>query len=212
MHPVVCMISDRHRLTGDRETGLVMLVGAAARAGVHLVQIRERDLDGRVLVGVVARCVAAVRGTRTRVLVNDRVDAAIAAGAHGVHLRGDSMPADRVRAVVPRAFLLGRSVHSAEEAARATEAGGLDYLIFGPVFATTSKPGAVPAGASGLAAVVASTTLPVIAVGGITEETAAAVAPTGAAGIAAIGLFTDGPISDLPRMIARIMRTSPVRG
>jgi thiamine-phosphate diphosphorylase len=189
----------------------VALVAAAAHAGVHLVQIRERDLDGRTLVGIVARCVAAVRGTRARVLVNDRVDAAIAAGAHGVHLRGDSVAAGRVRAIVPQAFLLGRSVHSADEAARVTEAGDLDYLIFGPVFATISKPGADPAGTNALAAVVAATPLPVIGVGGVTEETAPAVVRTGAAGVAAIGLFTDGAIEELPRTIARIMRTTPAR-
>ena len=208
---MVCLISDRHRLTGDRAQALVTLVGAAARAGVHLVQIRERDLDGRVLVAMIARCVAAVSGTPTRVLVNDRVDAAIAAGAHGVHLRGDSMAAERVRTIVPREFLLGRSVHSAAEAVRVTEAGGLDYLIFGPVFATMSKPGAIPAGVGALANVVTATMLPVLAVGGITEETIPAVAATGAAGVAAIGLFADGPISELPRVIARIMHTTPAR-
>jgi thiamine-phosphate pyrophosphorylase len=206
------MISDRHRLADPCEESLVTLVGAAARAGVHLVQIRERDLDGRALVGLVARCVRAVRGTRARVLVNDRVDVAMAAGADGVHLRGDSMPADRVRAIAPRMFLVGRSVHSADEAARITAGGGLDYLIFGPVFATTSKPGAVPAGVGALADVVAATALPVIAIGGITEATAGEVEAAGAAGVAAIGLFSDGAISELPHAIARIMRTIPARG
>jgi thiamine-phosphate diphosphorylase len=211
VHPVVCMISDRHRLSGEREDALVARVGAAAHAGVHLVQIRERDLDGRALVGLVARCVAAARGTSARVLVNDRLDVALAAAAHGVHLRGESMPAGRVRAVAPPAFLVGRSVHTAGEAVRATDAGGLDYLIFGPIFATTSKPGAVPAGLRVLAEVVAATTLPVIAVGGITEETAPAVVASGAAGFAAIGLFAGRPLSDISPTIARIMRTSPTR-
>jgi thiamine-phosphate pyrophosphorylase len=206
------MISDRHRLADPCGESLVTLVGAAARAGVHLVQIRERDLDGRALVGLVARCVRAVRGTRARVLVNDRVDVAMAAGADGVHLRGDSMPADRVRAIAPRTFLVGRSVHSADEAARVAEGGGLDYVIFGPVFATTSKRGAVPAGVGALTDVVAATTLPVIAVGGITEATAHEVEAAGAAGVAAIGLFADGAIAELPRVIARIMRTSPAPG
>jgi thiamine-phosphate diphosphorylase len=212
LQPVVCMISDRQRLAGSREDALVTLVGAAARAGVHLVQIRERDLEGRALAGIVARCVSAVRGTHARVLVNDRVDAAMAAGAHGVHLRGDSVPAARVRAIVPSGFLVGRSVHSAEEAARVAAAGGLDYLIFGPVFSTTSKPGTVPAGVAALAAVVDATTLPVLAVGGITAATVPDVAPTGAAGIAAIGLFTDVATAELPARIAHIMRTIPARG
>src|SRR5688572_7868800 len=93
VRPVACMITDRSRLGAGWEDALVARVAAAARDGVDLVQVRERDLDARVLTRVVERCVAAVARTRTRVLVNDRVDVALAAGAHGVHLRGDSMPA-----------------------------------------------------------------------------------------------------------------------
>ena len=73
--------------------------------------------DGALL-SLVTQAVEAVRGTRTRILVNDRVDVAIAAGAHGVHLRGDSAPARRVRRVAPPAFLIGRSVHARDEIAQ----------------------------------------------------------------------------------------------
>ncbi len=165
--PVICMVTDRLRLDGDREQALVERVGAAARAGVHLIQVRERDLAARPLTRLVERCVEAVRGTRARVLVNDRVDVALAAGAHGVHLRGDSMPAARARMVAPPAFLIGRSVHSPDEALRAQAAEGLDYLVFGTVFATASKPGAVVSGLDALARVAAATRLPVIAIGGM---------------------------------------------
>src|SRR5215510_12707756 len=142
------MISDRRRFRGSglgpdpgqAEDALVASVEAAARAGIDLVQVRERDLDGGALVRLVARCLDASRHTHTRVLVNDRVDVAMAAGAHGVHLRGDSVPAPRVRAIVPPGFLIGRSIHSREEAARVSVEGGLDYLMFGTVFSTTSKP------------------------------------------------------------------------
>jgi thiamine-phosphate pyrophosphorylase len=112
------MVTDRQRLGADAEDLLVDRVAAAARAGVHLVQVRERDLEGAALMQLVERCVVAVRSTFARVIVNDRLDVALAAGAHGVHLRSDSMPAGRVRAVVPRGFLIGRSVHAAGEAAR----------------------------------------------------------------------------------------------
>lgn len=96
MNPVVCMITDRRRLGERAEAALIRRVAAAAQAGIHLIQIRERDMADGELLTVVERAVEAVRGTRTRILVNDRVDIAMAAGAHGVHLRGDSAPARRV--------------------------------------------------------------------------------------------------------------------
>jgi thiamine-phosphate diphosphorylase len=191
------MVTDRLRLDGDREQALVERVGAAARAGVHLIQVRERDLAARPLTWLVERCVEAVRGTRARVLVNDRVDVALAAGAHGVHLRGDSMPAARVRILAPPAFLIGRSVHSPDEALRAQAGDGLDYLVFGTVFGTASKPGAVASGLAALAQAAAATRLPVFAFGGINAATIRGVGATGAAGFAAIGLFADQPPDQL---------------
>jgi thiamine-phosphate diphosphorylase len=195
------MITDRRRLAGDQEDALVLRVSAAARAGVHLIQIRERDLEARSLTELVERCVAAVSGTRARVLVNDRLDVALAAGAHGVHLRGDSLSAARARSIAPPAFLIGRSVHSRDEAVRADEGEGLDYLVFGTVFSTSSKPGATPAGVSGVADVAAATRLPVIAVGGMNAATVRALRDTGAAGFAAIGLFADGSPDQLEMSI-----------
>jgi thiamine-phosphate pyrophosphorylase len=192
MRPVICMISDRRRLAGDQDAALIQRVAAAARAGVHLIQIRERDLDARPLTALVERCVAAVDGTRARVVVNDRLDVALAAGAHGVHLRGDSLPAARARSMAPPGFLIGRSVHSLDEAVRAQEGEGLDYLLFGTVFNTASKPNAAPAGLSGLAEVAAATRLPILAVGGMSVSTVRSLRSTGAAGFAAIGLFADG--------------------
>ena len=191
MRPIACLITDRRRLSTPTEDGVTAQVAAAARSGVHLVQIRERDLEGRDLLRLVRSCVTTVRLTSTRVIVNDRLDVAIAAGAHGVHLRGDSMPAARVRTMAPRPFLIGRSIHDAPEAERVTHEGGLDYLIFGPVFETSSKPGSPPAGLEALRSVVSRTTLPVIAVGGVTNDRIAAVTTAGAVGFAAISLFAD---------------------
>jgi thiamine-phosphate pyrophosphorylase len=191
---------------GQAEDALVASVGTAARAGIDLVQVRERDLESGALVRLVARCIAASKHTHTRVLVNDRLDVAIAAGAHGVHLRGDSVPAPRVRALVRPGFLIGRSIHSKEEAARVCAEGGVDYLLFGTVFSTASKPGVDAAGVDALADVVSTVTLPVLAVGGITVGTIRGLGRTGAAGIAAIGVFADTPIGDLPRTIAELTR------
>lgn len=188
MTPVICLITDRTRGPGGAD-GTVERVAWAARAGVHLVQVRERDLDGGPLTALVRRCVEAVRGSRARVLVNDRLDVALAAGAHGVHLRADSMPASRVRALCPPGFVVGRSVHARAEAVEAVAGGGLDYLMFGTVFPTLSKPGRAPAGPSSLADVAAASGVPVLAVGGISPDNLGEVAAAGAAGFAAIGLF-----------------------
>ena len=204
MTPVLCLITDRRRFGAAWEPALVERVRAAARAGVHLVQVRERDLDGGPMTRLTERCVDAVRGTRARVLVNDRVDVALAAGAHGVHLRGDSMNAARVRWMVPPAFLIGRSVHTVEEAVEVSGRGALDYLIFGHVFETTSKPGQDAAGLDQLARVSAATTLPVLAVGGVSPPRAAGVARAGAAGVAAIGLFADSAVDALHGIVAQI--------
>ncbi|HEV8394942.1 MAG TPA: thiamine phosphate synthase [Vicinamibacterales bacterium] len=188
MTPVVCLITDRARGAGGAD-GAVERVRWAARAGVHLVQVRERDLDGGPLTALVRRCVEAVRGSRARVLVNDRLDVALAAGAHGVHLRADSMPAPTVRALCPPGFLVGRSVHARDEAVAVAAAGGLDYLLFGTVFPTFSKPGRPASGVTALVEVAAAVTIPVLAVGGVTPDNVGEVAAAGAAGFAAIGMF-----------------------
>ncbi len=205
MRPVVCMISDRHRHGGSLDS-VVERVAMAARAGAHLVQIRERDLEGGPLARLVERCVDAVRATSTRILVNDRVDVALGAGAHGVHLRSDSTAALRVRALVPPGFLVGRSVHGLDEASRVAAEGGLDYVMWGPTFQTASKPWHPGAGIAALASVAAVTSLPVLAVGGIVADNVAAVAKAGAAGFAAIGLFAETSADKLPEMLRVAIR------
>ena len=198
MRPIVCMITDRRRVTGGDE-GLVQRVASAAAEGVDLVQVRERDMEARDLGRLVSRCLEAVRGTRTRILVNDRLDVALTTGAHGVHLRGDSIAASRARALAPIGFLIGRSVHSMSEAVSVCADGGLDYLLFGTVFATGSKPGRTPAGVTALTAVSSAVTVPVLAVGGVTRDTLPQLAGTACAGFAAIGWFADARDPDSGR-------------
>jgi thiamine-phosphate pyrophosphorylase len=137
----------------------------------------------------------AVAGYPTRVIVNDRLDVALAAGAHGVHLRAESCPASRVRAHAPRGFLVGRSVHSVAEAGDAAAQGGLDYLVFGTTFSTSSKPGRAAAGTVALEAAASAVPLPILARGGITLDRIPDVARSGAAGICAIGLFADDRVA-----------------
>jgi thiamine-phosphate pyrophosphorylase len=207
--PLLCLVSDRTRLAGHGGTipaadALVSLVGAAARAGVDVVQIRERDLSTRELFGLVARCLDAVRGTDTIVIVNDRADVALTAGAAGVHLRGDSIEAVRLRRWVPPGFVIGRSVHGEAEARDACARGGLDYLILGSVFETRSKaPGHQRLGLAAVARIAEQAPVPVLAIGGITLDRVSDVIRAGVAGIAAIGLFLGTADEDPAQPAAR---------
>jgi thiamine-phosphate pyrophosphorylase len=171
---------------------MLLRIHAAAEAGVDLVQIREPRLPDRALIDLTRRACDTVRESNTRILVNDRLDVALAAGAHGVHLRADSVSAARVRAVGGDRLLIGRSVHQLAEALAAAQEGGCDYLLFGTVFPSPSKPpGQRTAGLDGLRDVCARVRVPVVAIGGVTRATAASVSAAGAAGIAAISLFGD---------------------
>jgi thiamine-phosphate pyrophosphorylase len=193
--PILCLVTDRRRLCAgcsddDSRRCVIAQVREAVAAGIDLIQIRERGMEAARLADVVSQALAASRGSSTRIVVNDRLDVAMACGADGVHLRADSVPPASVRALVPAGFLVGRSVHSADEAARA--APDVDYLIAGTVFPTASKPGALRSlGDAGLAGVTHAVGVPVLAIGGITIEHLPRVAAAGAAGVAAIGLFLD---------------------
>lgn len=163
---------------------------AAVLAGIDVIEVRERDLEAAALFALVADLVRLTRGTATRVVVNDRLDVALACGADGVHLRGDSIAAARARSMAPAGFLVGRSVHRADEAVRA--APEVDYLIAGTVFPTSSKPGLDSLlGLAGLASIARAVPVPVWAIGGVSMDRIASVAGAGAAGVAAIGLFAE---------------------
>lgn len=167
----------------------------AATAGARWIQIREKDLDGGSLADLVRMAVAATHETGTRVLVNDRLDVALAANAAGVHLGENSLPLEAVsgwrRASGRLDFLIGVSCHSLE-AARAAERGAADYIFFGPVFETPSKAAfGAPQGIESLREICTAVQIPVLAIGGINLENARACLAAGAAGVAAIRLFQD---------------------
>jgi thiamine-phosphate pyrophosphorylase len=193
---MLCLVTDRHRLAGrlgcDPSQALARLPELALQAsaaGIDLIQIRERDLEAAELADLTRACLAALGESATRIVVNDRLDVALSTGAHGVHLRGDSFRIDRI-ARPSAGFLIGQSVRSPDEAAAAALAGA-NYLIFGTVLPSRSKPDATEtAGLSQLRQVVArSRGTPVLAIGGMTVANARDVAATGAAGIAGIDLF-----------------------
>lgn len=178
----ICLVTDRRRADP------VAQARAAVDAGVDLIQVRERDLDGGALSALVRAVLDVARGTTTRIVVNDRIDVAIATGADGVHLRSDSFSIGDARRLMPRPLLIGRSIHSADEAKVADDA---DYLVAGTVFASVSKPETTAlVGVEGLRAIVRAAAAPVLAIGGVTLARVDHVAAAGAAGIAAIGLFT----------------------
>jgi thiamine-phosphate pyrophosphorylase len=189
---MLCLVTDR------RVRPVVEQCREAVRAGVDMIQVRERDLDGGRLASLVTELVRLTRGTATRVVVNDRLDVALACRADGVHLRGDSIPPGRARTSAPAGFLIGRSVH--HEAEAKAVAPDVDYLIAGTVFPTSSKPGLTEClGVEGLARICRSVSVPVLAIGGMTPDRLADVATAGAAGVAAIGLFATGnrPLADV---------------
>jgi thiamine-phosphate pyrophosphorylase len=180
-----CLVTDRRRAEP------VPQARWAADAGIDFIQVRERDLEAASLAALVIAILTITRGTRTRVVVNDRLDVALACGADGVHLRGDSVPVQAARRLAPTGFLIGRSVHRVDEL---EPAAGADYLIAGTVFPTASKPAGVAQpllGIEGLSAIVRAAHAPVLAIGGIADDRIEQITAAGAAGFAAIGLFAD---------------------
>ena len=185
--PIVYPITSGQATPDDPQ--FLRLVRAAVDAEVPLFQIREKSLHARVLFELVARVAEITRGSRTRLLVNDRSDIARAAGADGVHLTTQSLPADVVRKIFGAEFLIGVSTHSLEEA-RLARAAGADFVVFGPVFEKRGY--GAPQGVDKLAEVTrALGEFPVVAIGGITLDNVDECFQAGARGIAAIRLLND---------------------
>jgi thiamine-phosphate pyrophosphorylase len=202
----------------EQRARLLAKIAEASRAGVDLIQLREKDLSARDLEILAREALATVResgGTnRTRLLINSRVDVAIAAEADGVHLRADDITASEARVIFSKAEvndpMIGVSCHSLSEV-RFAESHGADFAVFGPVFEKSGTPGQglgvlravcgkVPA-RGGVEAAVPAGTMPVLALGGVTLENAAACLGAGAAGVAAIRLFQENEIAGVMEKI-----------
>lgn len=161
----------------------------AAQAGCQFIQIREIDLAPRELREFTRTAVSLVQPYGTKILVNDRLDVALASGADGVHLRVNSLPVAEVRRCVAADFLVAASTHSLAEA-QAAECAGADFIVCGPVYDTPSKREyGTPLGIEAFAKVCRAVTIPVFALGGIKLENYRDSLASGAAGIAAIGIF-----------------------
>ena len=210
--PLICLVTHRKALAPDARTiaaefaALEDQIVEAVDAGVDLVQVREREIEARDLMTLVTRLMPLVRG-RARLIVNDRADVALAAGADGVHLPADGPASEQVRALSPAPWILGRSIHSTDEARRSRTD---DYLIFGTVFPSRSKPEGSPVnGLDGLADAAVVASVPVLAIGGVTPDGAAACRDAGAAGVAAIELFL--PPGRMPHSMGAARAVAAIR-
>jgi thiamine-phosphate pyrophosphorylase len=224
--PILCYVTDRNTIAledqsaGNRRAALLQRIFAAAAAGVDWIQIREKDLSAREVSSLVRDAITQAKQSAPalnqfpRILVNDRLDIAIAEHAAGIHLGENSLPVGSVRAWLrsrppspaTENFLVGASCHSKESAMSAAR-DGADYIFFGPIFATPSKAAyGTPQGLERLSEVCSSISIPVLAIGGITADTTFACLAAGAAGIASIRLFQNAP--DLPSLVSRLRNAS----
>ena len=215
--PIVCYVTDRRAMGANRShDGLVERIGWTAQAGVHWVQIREKDLPARDLLHLTLEALRVIESAAagTRVIVNDRLDVALAAKAAGVHLGRESIPASQAirwcrGGNAPAGFLIGVSCHGVDEA-REAESAGASYIFFGPVFDTPSKRSfGPPHGLGHLSEVCRRVRIPVIAIGGIAEDNVMECVRAGVAGIAAIRLFQEARgLANLRQAMMRIQRLS----
>jgi thiamine-phosphate pyrophosphorylase len=199
------LVTDRGQTRGR---DLVAVVGACLAAGLPAVQIREKDLGAAELALLCRRLVGPARDAGALVVVNDRVDVALAVGAGAVQRTNTSLAVDDIRAVAGRRLRIGASVHSLEDAVDA-ERKGADWVVFGPVFDTPSKrPYGPPQGLQRLAAVTREVRIPVVAIGGITPERVGEVRAAGAHGVAVISgiLAADSPADATRRFMKALGR------
>ncbi|OLD37488.1 MAG: thiamine-phosphate diphosphorylase [Candidatus Rokubacteria bacterium 13_1_40CM_2_68_8] len=179
----LCLVTDR---TQTRGRDLTAVVGECLAAGLPAVQVREKDLGAADLAFVCRRLRALTLDRRALLIVNDRVDVALAVGADAVQRTSTSLPIEDIRAIADKRLRIGVSVHSLEEAVEA-ELKGADWVVFGPVYDTPSKRAyGPPQGVARLERVAATVRLPVIAIGGINPERVREVQQGGARGVAVI--------------------------
>jgi thiamine-phosphate pyrophosphorylase len=177
------VVTDRHQTNGRP---LVPLLQRVLRAGGPAIQIRERDLSARELVALAREIQAVTVLRRSQLLINDRIDVALALEGVGVHLRSNSLPVTVARQLLGGERLLGISVHAIEEAVQA-ESQGADYIILGPIYETPSKQlFGPPLGIRTLEKACRLVSIPVFGIGGVTAARASEMRDAGAFGVAVI--------------------------
>ena len=177
------LVTDRSQTQGR---DLLWVLEQALEAGVKAIQLREKDLGGKELYLLAEAARALTQRYDAALLVNDRIDVALAVGADGVHLGRTSLPIPTARALLGAQRLIGVSTHSLEEAHEA-ESKGADFVLFGPVYFTPSKAGyGAPQGLEALKEAVEKTALPVYAIGGLKAGNISEAKRTGIRGVALI--------------------------
>ncbi|HXD99292.1 MAG TPA: thiamine phosphate synthase [Candidatus Acidoferrum sp.] len=199
----LCLVTDR---TQTRGRDLVAVVGECLAAGLPAVQVREKDLGAGDLALLCRRLLGPARDVGAMLIVNDRVDVALAVGADAVQRTHASLAVQDMRAVAGRRLRIGVSVHSLEDAVDA-ELKGADWVTYGPVYDTPSKrPYGAPQGLDRLATVARGLRIPVVAIGGITPERVKEVRAAGARGVAAISaiLAAESPAEATRRFLEKL--------
>ena len=177
------VVTDRHQTNGRP---LVPLLQRVLTAAVPMVQLRERDLSARELVRLAREVQAVTASRRSQLLINDRIDVALALEGVGVHLRSNSLPVSVARQLLGAQCLLGVSVHSVEEGLLA-QSQGADYLVLGPIYETPSKQMfGPPLGIHTLEKACRLVRIPIIGIGGVTAARAHEMRHAGAFGVAVI--------------------------
>jgi thiamine-phosphate pyrophosphorylase len=199
-------ITDRRQFPGtdaEKKQALLRKIAECGQAGIDYIQLREKDLGTRELEELARRAVELLpKEGRTRLLINSRIDIALACGAHGVHLRANDLPASEARAIFSAAGIadavIGVSTHTVEGVVYA-EAHGADFAVFSPIFEKNGE-----TFTDGLRRLQAAcqrprvgTPMPLLALGGVTLENAQACIEAGAAGIAGIRLFREGNVEEI---------------
>jgi len=220
--PILCYVTDRaslpQRPQNDPFSPLLSKIASAIAAGTDWIQIREKNLPASSLAQLLRAALASVllsesgsrdlQTPRARILINDRLDVALAENADGVHLGENSLPVSEARRLLHNfqkpssEFIVGASCHSLASA-QAAESDGADYVFFGPIFTTPSKAAfGDPQGLQRLREVCRAVKTPVLAIGGITAQNAAQCLDSGASGIAAIRLFQES--SQLEELLRKL--------
>ncbi len=199
------LVTDRTQAAGR---SIPSLIRQAIRAGLSAVQLRERDLSTRELLPLAQEIQSITASHAVPLIINDRVDLMMALNLDGVHLRSDSLPSGSVRQLIGSRRLIGVSTHSVEDVRRANLSGA-DYVVFGPVFETPSKRSfGLPLGLDLLADACRQSSIPVLAIGGITCGRVRDVRRAGAHGVAVIGaLLTRNDIGEAVREFKHVLET-----
>ena len=179
--PVLCYIASSDSVKNGE---IEKTVAEAVAGGVTMVQLREKAMPAGELLSLARRIKAITRG-RALLLINDRVDVALASEVDGVHLPENGLPTLTTRGLIGKYAVFGRSVHSVDGAVQAGREGA-EYVLVGTIFESPSKPEVEPAGAGLVKEISAVVSIPIVAVGGITASKVAEVIEAGAAGIAVI--------------------------